>query len=567
MERATHWVIPPLPDHAGHLSPPGQLTASYHRQVGLFHRGRQGEVFSAALDLAQPGAQVVLVTDLPATASAPAGWSEIPCVPGEGLRHHFDLRLHRPGAYHLRAKYTLDGGQHWYWDRAGYTRLLVDPEWQHNLRVYTLIPAVSGHLGDWRALLPHIRGLGCNVLQVLPLTAMDASASPYAARDLFALDPAYLDPSDPRDGLTQFGAFVEDVRAAGLRLCVDLVLNHAGIHSEPAQRRPDWFQPDPTEADGLRRAGWSDGHTWHPWRDLALFDFDHPHPQRRAELWDYVAHYALLWVGFAARTEGMLRLDNLHSSHEGLVRYVLGRVREQYPTVGILAELFSDPARTERLVWDYRLGLLQATPWEHRFLPQLRDYLRFLHGDQRRIHVYFPITSHDSGSPAQEFGHVGSTHPRYVVAALCGTGCTGLVQGVEYGVPQRVEFIGRWPKQDFSSTGHDYSDLIRRVNALMDRYPHFQLGGNLEFVDGGHEAVLAVLRRDPAGSAPPLLVVANFDTGREQWLHLQRHTLGLTQDALVITELLSASPPPVSEGHLLFRLAPCDVRVLQLGAS
>jgi len=59
-----------------------------------------------------------------------------------------------------------------------------------------------------------------------------------------------------------------------------------------------------------------------------------------------------------------------------------------------------------------------------------------------------PVTSHDSGTPAQEFGSVYSTIPRYVAAALLGTGATGVIQGVEFGNQEKINFMGRKPKME-----------------------------------------------------------------------------------------------------------------------
>jgi hypothetical protein len=205
------------------------------------------------------------------------------------------------------------------------------------------------------------------------------------------------------------------------------------------------------------------------------------------------------------------------------------------------------------------LGLLLATTWEHRFLPQLRGYLDFIHRLSPGVRFYTPITSHDSGSPAQEFGNPDSTQPRYAVAALCGTGYTGMVQGVEHGVAKKLEFIGRHPRQALH-TKHDYSAFITDVNRVMDQYPHFQIGGNLRFVDHGHEAVLAAVRRPPPGDDRYILVLANFDTGRGHRLQLKRRELVPELTEMRLHDLLGRSRLPASE-IIDLTLQPCEVRV------
>ena len=121
-------------------------------------------------------------------------------------------------------------------------------------------------------------------------------------------------------------------------------------------------------------------------------------------------------------------------------------LHEEFPTLAILGEYFTDDVTMLRTVPDYGLNLVLATPWNYKFAPDLRNYLRYVHHVSEHVRYFIPVTSHDSGSPAQEFGVAESTVPRYVAAALLGTGATGIVEGVEWGAPRRIDFIGRKPR-------------------------------------------------------------------------------------------------------------------------
>jgi len=112
-------------------------------------------------------------------------------------------------------------------------------------------------------------------------------------------------------------------------------------------------------------------------------------------------------------------------------------LRQTYPNVATIAEYFTDSATLLTTVPKWNLNLILATPWDSRFVPQLREYLKYIHSVSEHVRFFMPITSHDSGSPAQEFGSVESTIPRYIAAALLGTGATGITQGVEWGSPKR----------------------------------------------------------------------------------------------------------------------------------
>ena len=64
------------------------------------------------------------------------------------------------------------------------------------------------------------------------------------------------------------------------------------------------------------------------------------------------------------------------------------------------------------------IDLILATPWDNRFVPQLREYLKWIHSVSEHV-IFMPIMLHDSGSPAQEFGAV-MTMRGVVAAALLG---------------------------------------------------------------------------------------------------------------------------------------------------
>lgn len=562
--------LPELHEDPIHLGPPDLLERSF--PVGCanyFHLDATEDLeLSVRFRQPPPAPRVLLHTD----CGDPA-WRDLPFHQVDDCT--FTLRLplagQAPGRYHFRVKYSLAAGprrgrraglRQWFWDRADYSCFLLDPPHLRNLRIYTLVPTVSGSFRDWAAELPRIRDLGFNVVQLLPLTAMDDSASPYAARDHFQVDSAYLNPGDPRPGLAQFEEFVAAVRAAGLALCLDLVFNHVGIHSAAAHSRPDWLIVDPAEPDGIKRAGWSDGSQWHKWQDLALLYYDNPHGPTRDELWAYMCKYACFWSRYAHQTGGMIRLDNLHSGHPEFMRYVLGELRRAYPELIIQAELFTDHPTINEMVLRYGLSLLLATPWEHHFTPPLRQYIQYVHGLAKRWRFHFPITSHDSGTPVQEFGSVQATIPRYVIAALLGAGSTGMVQGVEFGVPERLQFIGRHPRYR-PSGDTDFSARIRAINRIMDEHPVFHRGGNLRFVDDGHEAILAAWRGEPQPGQRSFLILANLDIYHEQQLVIDLAGNGLAAGTHAFRDLLAGDLLRPEAGRLACRLPPCGVLVLQ----
>ncbi|MBN8215241.1 MAG: hypothetical protein J0L75_01305 [Spirochaetes bacterium] len=438
-----------------------------------------------------PSPPFFIYTDLP-NGHRRGSWREIPMVPGEQAgRWELEIPAARQGSFLAQVRYRGASGETRF-DPEGYLHVAVDPASMSDLRLYTLISPASGTVDDWIERLGEIRRLGFNAVHVLPVTAMDASASPYSAASLFSVDPHYLPPGTRGDGLKEWRRFVAALKQHDLRLCVDLVLNHVGVTSEVARLRPEFFAHDPQRPDGLKRAGAADGDHWVVWEDLARLDYEHPEPEVREELWAMMTEYARFWTSFAAETGGFIRLDNLHSTPEAFLSHLVSSLRGQWPDLPIFCELFSTEETVRRLSWKYGLSLCLATPWTAPYAYQVRGQLRWIH-QQQSTRYLFPLASHDSGSPAREYGGVEATVPRYVSAALFSTGQTGAVQGNEDGYGEKIPFIGKpgplsWPPDPA------LREKFRRINELHASSPVFHGAGNLRFVDSDHGALLAALR-------------------------------------------------------------------------
>ncbi len=556
-------ALPPVPKLDGPdstLVPAGLLKRSYPAGRQRFLRAIAGEALPLRVELLRRHRNARLSIFTNACDEGPDAWRELAMEARDGA-YCLDLHLPRRGTFAFRLKVSLDDGKTWHWDRMPATWVMVDPPRTCGVKLYTLIPTASGTWEDWRDSLPAIRDLGCNLIHLLPLTCRDVSLSPYAAADLFALDPAYVAPGDTRPTLAQFQTFVEEAARLELGLCIDLVFNHVGIHSVIARKRPEWLVPDDKEDDGFKRAGWEGPNGWNKWQDLGLLHYGHPHLLTRQALWDYMLSYCRLWAGFAHRTGGMVRLDNLHSSHEGFTRAMLDDLRSRYPDLAILAELFASQEINERLVLDYGLNLMLGTQWEHHFAPDLRRYLTFIHERGQQVRYYLPISTHDSGTPTEEFGDVRSTVPRYAISCFYGHGMTGLTQGVEYGVRKRIHFIGNDVPVALAPDT-DLRDTIRTFHDLLDREPIFHRAGNLTFIDQQHAAILGAWRGSTEPGTEGFVLLTNLDILGRQSIRLEFDKFGLDLTDRRLEDLLSRQRYPVVGNILEVTLPPCGVMVL-----
>jgi hypothetical protein len=559
-----HRRIPALPERLAVHPLDSRISRSYETGRQAFSRACQGKemVLTITGEAPLPAAvQARIMTTLQAADGVT--WQPIPFARLDERTLECRATPVRPGLHSFRAEFSIDNGEAWLRDTVPDAGVLVDPPQVEALRVYTLIPSVSGTLTDWRADLKRIREMGFNAVHLLPITTLDTSESPYAAGDLFSVDPSYLDPSRSEDGLTQLEEFIEEAKSLDIKLIFDLVLNHVGLHSRMATRAPDWIVPDQNQPDGLKRAGYVSDQGWRIWSDLVLINYEHPSEIVRREIRSYMTEYALFWAKYASDSGGLVRFDNLHSSDPAFIPSLADAVHAQYPEVAFIAEYFTDDHTLLNTVPDWGLNLLLATPWNYKFAPQLREYLKYAHRVSGHVRFFMPITSHDSGSPAQEFGTADSTIPRYVAAALLGTGATGIPQGVEYGEEQRIDFVGKPAKQVFPSVAR-FAEFISRVNAILAEYPAFSSGRNCRFVDGDHPAVIAAFRRERRLSGQGFLVVCNFDTQNSQRIAIDLSPLLGATGSFACHELLSDIRSNLTCPRIALDLAPCAAQVLKI---
>lgn len=466
------------------------------------------------------------------------------------------------GTHRFKLIYYQD--KTWYWDNQSHSYFIADPKCMRDITMYTLIPTRCGSFEEWNADLSRIQSLGFNTIYLLPITQMGQSESPYAAKDLFNVDPMYFNKNDSHDGLLQFDRFVKAVNKKGMHLCLDVVLNNIGMDNTIVQDKPEWFIADEQEPDGIKRGGWSDETLWHKWNDVGALNYEHPSAKIRDELWNYMTEYALLWSGYAAETGGMIRLDNFHSSNTLFLHHVLKSIRQVYPDLIIFAELFGNEEFIEQMVLDYGINLLLATPWEHKFVPQLRDYIRYLHNKGDKLRYYFPICSHDSHSPAEEFGSLYSTIPRLLVSMLFGPGPSGIVQGVEFGRKKRIKFLGREKRLELLMH-KQFSSLITSLNELIKTHDLFQVPGNLHFIDNNHNAILGAYRFDITNEQPKFLLLANLDIFQDQKIIIDTHLHHLNLAGKCLRNALNGRDEfPIVTDKLAFNLPPCGIKVIEI---
>jgi len=554
--------IPELKSRNMRIGKEGILQRSFSVVPDDFFRIFQNEnlLLEIAFQQEQPRARVFLHTNMDCQKDE---WQELEFTQETIRTYRLSYAVKICGSYQFKMKYSLDDGKTWYWDRVPFSHVIVDPNVLKDIRMYTLIPAVSGTISDWIELLPHIAGLGFNAIHLLPMTSLDVSESPYSAYDLFSIDAAY-NGNNRQHGFADFEKFVDKAQEMGIRLCFDLVLNHIGIRSKMVHMCPEWIVPDKSEKDGLKRSGCWHMNSWLKWGDLVKIYYDHPQPDICNDIWDYMKKYSLFWASFAQRTGGMIRLDNLHSSHEGFITNLLEELRCTYPNLGVMAEFFTDSNTILKRAAEWQINLFLANQWEYPYAHDLRNYLHYIHNIGRKVRYFLPITTHDTGVPAQLFGRAEAAVPRYAVTALMGTGQTGIVQGVEYGHPEKINFIGRKEKYKFQENTY-ISEGMKFINHILTESSVFHQVGNVKFIDNNHGAVLGALRHTDKATDKSYLVFANLDIHNGYSLQVDLSAFITNANSILLEDRITGIRIESPVNNTTIHIEPCGVKVFRIG--
>ena len=483
-------------------------------------------------------------------------WELLPFLPSTDQPHTYSLSLLMPEGGYFSFRFLLEvtdtGGITQLWEPCEYHRLIIDPPVVENLRMVTLLPTVSGKIPDWIVALDHIHSMGFNGVHILPFTTMGPSESPYSAVDHFSIDDHYLDKKGDFAAFQKFANRADELRIA---LCFDMVLNHVSDQSLIVKEHGNWIIPDPDEPDGLKRAGcWHEGN-WISWEDLVLINYDHPDPAVQKEIYEYMLQVVLFWIRKTEGCEVLIRLDNLHSSNERFIKWLLSETRKAAPRVPVLGEFFGSREALAEGVRAFGLNMLTANTWELPFVPMLTEYLKYVHEDGNPVRYYLAPTSHDTETAAELFATPLSAVPRYFCCALMGTGQAGIVQGFEYGWQEKINFIGRQGLRNFRGDT-DFTTIIGEINNLLATEKVFLQNG-MEFINTRDDSLIVGIRRG-WNNGKFFLLGASFNTIEE--------TVFTYPNCSAFTTLLShrASVDMDDSGAPVVKFDSCGICVLQI---
>jgi starch synthase (maltosyl-transferring) len=381
--------------------------------------------------------------------------------------------------------------------------------WNPGPRIYNLFPLLAGPLPAWTPHLERARRMEFDWIFVNPIQRSGHSGSLYAIKDHYALDPRVVAP-DGGPPRTQLAAMVQAARALGLRLMIDLVINHTAFDSPLVEAHPEWYRRGadgrpvhPSALEGDHTVTWGD-----------LLEIDNAGSPDRERLWEYWVALAGHWasLGFSG-----FRCDAAYKVPEELWRFLIGRVKRDHTDVRFVAESLGcpveDTVRLARAGFDFVFNSSKwwdfAAPW---CLAQYAQTAPFAPS------ISFP-ESHDTERLATELGSEPAVKLRYAFAALFSTGVMMPI-GFEYGFRRRLDVVRTRP-EDWETPTWDLTGFVTRVNRLKASRRVFNEEGPVQMMETGNPRVIGLLKSTRDGRERASLLL-NLDARAAQDVVVER---------------------------------------------
>lgn len=329
--------------------------------------------------------------------------------------------------------------------------------------IYNLFPLLAGPCGNWEPHLERAADMGFDWLFVNPVQKPGSSGSLYSIADYFQLNPLLVDPNSKLSPEQQLQATLAAADKLGLKVMVDLVINHCAFDSDLTRQHREWFVQE--NGNIAHPFCMEDGHKV-VWGDLARFNHQHTSDPEGLYRYFYRIVEYLLQLGFKG-----FRCDAAYQIPGHLWNRLIREIRQKYPDTVFTAETLGCTAdqtkQTAQAGFDYVFNSSKWWDFHGAWLMEQYQLVREIAPS-----ISFP-ESHDTERLFQEVnGNVAAMKQRYLFSALFSAGVM-IPIGFEYGFRRRLHVVNTRPG-DWEQPNVDLCDFIARVNAIKRQYNIFQ---------------------------------------------------------------------------------------------
>jgi starch synthase (maltosyl-transferring) len=352
--------------------------------------------------------------------------------------------------------------------------------------IYNLFPPLIGPIPRWEDHLDRVAAMGFTWIYLNPIHTPGLSGSLYAVKDYFGINPLFYpaDGSDPERALEHF---LKAAARRGIRVMLDLVINHTAIDSPLTREHPEWYEKD--EQGRIKNPGAidpADARKVTVWGDLGeLAYWPPPDPEGLLHYWDAVIskYLRLGFLGF--------RADAAYKIPGGFWDRLISEARRLEPGVQFFAETLGcrleECGQLSSAGFDFLYN--SSKWWDFQAQWCLEQYNRF-----RRLapSISFPETHDTERLAAETGGNADAARQRYLFAAFFSTGLM-IPMGFEYGFKRKLHVVRTRP-QDWELPSYDLNGYIAGVNRMKQNCPVLLEEGPLARLNPEGEPVVFLLK-------------------------------------------------------------------------
>ncbi len=417
--------------------------------------------------------------------------------------------------------------------------------------IYNLFPPLAGTIPQWEEHLDRIANMGFTWIFLNPINTPGLSGSLYAVKDYFGINPLFW-PESGEDPDRALAHFLEEAELRGLKVMLDLVINHTAIDSPLVADHPEWYAKD--AEGGIKHPGAidpADATKVTVWGDLAELEYwPPPDPEGLLHYWDaVVAKY--LRLGFKG-----FRADAAYKIPGDFWGRLINEARNLDPRVRFFAETLGcrleECAQLSSAGFDF---LYNSSKWWY-FQEEwcLEQYNRFRH---LAPSVSFP-ESHDTERLAAASGGAPEVaRQRYLFAAYFSTGLMMPI-GYEFGFKKHLNVVTTRPR-DWETPTYDLTTFIKSVNLMKANCPVLLTEGPQIRANPAGEPVVCLLKSRELRPGRVLAVINATPEAQEVTLHNLPEWLGEPDGAW--QDITPDTIPVKLQPELQFTLPPERLRL------
>lgn len=376
--------------------------------------------------------------------------------------------------------------------------------------IYNLFPLLAGKLTHWGSHLERAKDLGFDWVFVNPIQKTGKSGSLYSVADYAEINPRIVDAAAGTTGREQVLAMTTQAKELGLRVMVDLVINHTAYDSPLVTQHARWYKQENGRV--AHPFALEDGHKV-VWEDLAHLDW---RCSEREAMFQYFRGvvFDLVELGF----EGF-RCDAAYQVPADIWRRLIQETKAKYPAVAFTAETLGCPAdltrETAAAGFDY---VFNSSKWWDFEAPWLLEQYNLVRNVCPTIG--FP-ESHDTARLAEEMhGNVKALEQRYLFSALFSGGVL-MPMGYEFAFKRRLHVVMTEPEH-WEHTGVDLSDFIRKTNAVKRAFPVFQEDAPTHLLHNHDNRNVMVMWKGATKVRQEALIILNRDPWNRSYYRSDR---------------------------------------------